>query len=259
MLKMMSPRPQIIHTFVIIWAIVILASILSHLLAKSAPASDILAQRPPLNSNQPPPPPPDRGAPGQQSDSGTRGPCENTKIALKPLLPLTDGDYSGFTLKERPTFWFYVPYKTDSVNWGEFVLEDKEGNLVNHLRFKLPKTPGFVSVSIPTTAKPLEKNKLYNWKFLVYCASQPSSKSNYDIKEGLVERVDLAGLETQLETAKLEERIKLYVDNKIWYDASINLANIRDRPQAWLYLLRAVRLEQLKEEAIAGEVVPNEK
>lgn len=74
-----------------------------------------------------------------------------------------------------------------------------------------------------------------------------------------MERVDLAGLETQLKTAKLEERIKLYVDNKIWYDASIDLANIRDRPQAWLYLLRAVRLEQLKEEAIAGEVVPIQK
>jgi hypothetical protein len=179
---------------------------------------------------------------------------------MKPLLPMTDGDFSGFTLRERPIFWFYVPYKTDSVSSGEFVLEDREGNLVNHIRFKLPKTPGFVSVSIPTTAEPLEKNKSYNWKFLVYCASQPPTDlKNFDIKEGWVQRVDRTDLETPLKTAKLEERIKLYVDNKIWYDASADLANIREVPQAWLYLLRAIRMEQLNQEAIAGSVEPIEK
>lgn len=91
--KMMSPRPRIILILVVSLAIVIFASSLSYLLAKSAPASDILAQRPPLNSNQPPPPPPDRGAPGQQSDSGTRGPCGNTELPLKPLVPVTNKDW----------------------------------------------------------------------------------------------------------------------------------------------------------------------
>lgn len=254
----MSLRLPIILTVVVSLAIVILTNNLTYSHAKSTSANNVYAQRPPLNFN-PPPPPPDRGAPSQQRDSGTRGPCENTEIDLRPLLPVTDGDFSGYTLRERPTFWFYVPYKTDSVSRGEFVLEDREGNLVTRLHFTLPKTPGFVSVSIPSLEKPLEKNKPYSWKFILYCTSQPSAEPNFVFEEGLLQRVDINGFETQLKTAKLEERIKLYVDNKLWYDVSTDLAQIRDRPQAWLNLLRTMGLEQLNREAIAGEVVPIQK
>lgn len=198
----------------------------------------------------PPTPPPEGG-----EDSATRGPCENTKLSLKPVLPLIEGDFSGLTLKERPTFWFYVPYQSDSISSGEFVIEDEEGKAVSEMRFKLPKIPGFVSITIPNTEKPLEKNKQYRWKLQLNCTSQSSNEPNFDFKPGLVKRVDIANLETQLQTAKLEERIKLYIGKKIWYDAASDFANNKESREAWFKLLEAVGMEKLKQEPISGEVI----
>jgi hypothetical protein len=56
----------------------------------------------------------------------------------------------------------------------------------------------------------------------------------------------------------LEQRINLYVENRIWYDAPIDLAKSNERSQAWRNLLKSLGLEQLANEAIAGEVVPIE-
>lgn len=206
-----------------------------------------------------PAPPPGSEESRDGHGGATRGPCENTKLALKPLIPLIDGDYSGLTLKERPTFWFYVPYQTDSISKGEFVLEDKEGNLINEIYFKLPKTPGFVSISIPNTAKPLEKNKQYKWKLQLNCVSQTSDEASFDFKQGLIQRVELVNLETQLKTAKPEERLKLYVENKMWYDAANDFANNLENREVWFKLLETMNLKQLKQEPIGGSVVPTEK
>lgn len=199
--------------------------------------------------------PPNRGSPddNDRRPAGTRSPCEQTDISLTPLLPITDEGFTGFTLREYPTFWFYVPYQTDSVSSGKFVLRDREDNVVYRSVFQLPKKPGFVSVSIPTTEKPLEKNQQYSWKFVLDCTSQNSDQPPI-FHEGLVQRVDMANLETQLQTATLPERIQLYVDNKIWYDAPTDLAQIREFTQAWRKLLKAIGLEELEQEPIGGSV-----
>jgi hypothetical protein len=206
------------------------------------------------------PTPPTTSSPRGGRGSGTRGPCEkNTKLGLEPLVPLSDGDFSGLTLKEHPTFWFYVPYQTDSISKGEFVLEDLEGNIINQFPFTLPKIPGFVSVSIPNTGKPLEKNQEYSWRLTLHCSAKTSDDANHDSKQGLIKRVDLATLETQLKTAKPEERLKLYIDNKIWYDAAHDFANNKENREAWFKLLEAIDLEALKQEPIGSSVVLSEK
>jgi hypothetical protein len=201
---------------------------------------------------------PVRGRPRRTKPAGTRSPCEQTNTDFTPLLPDTESEYSGFTLREHPTFWFYIPYKTDSVKSGSFVLKEREGNVVYPIDFKLPKTPGFISVTIPETVKPLEKNKQYIWKFVLYCASQNSDQPPSISHEGLVQRGNMDNLEIQLRTAKLPERIKLYIDNKIWYDASTDLAQIHSLPQVWRNLLTAIGLEELEQEPIVGSVVPIE-
>lgn len=206
-----------------------------------------------------PPVPPTTTKPINGRGSGTRSEfCEHTKFDLKPLLPLIDGNYSGLTLKEHPTFWFYVPYKTESISSGKFVLQDNEENAIYELSFKLPKSPGFISISIPNTAKPLEKNKPYKWKLRLDCASK-TSDTPFDFTQGWIQRVELANLETQLRTAKPEERVKLYIENKIWYDAASDFANNQKNQEAWFKLLKAVGLEQLKQEPICGSVVPVER
>ena len=203
-----------------------------------------------------PPKPPARGTPPRRKPAAGRGGCEETAIPFTPFLPETEGEYSGLTLREHPTFWFYVPYKSSSISSGEFAIADFEGNQLYRVDFKLPETAGFVSVSIPPTAQPLEKNKRYRWTFVLHCTDQTSEQPISHI--GLVERVDLPSIEAQLPMASLEKQLNLYLENSIWYDASADLAQIRNVPQAWLKLLRAMGLIELRQEAIAGSVVPIE-
>ncbi len=236
--------------------------------------------QPPVDGNPPkrvpagtgvsdPPRPPVDGNPPEREPAGTRGPCENTTgTPFTPLLPVSKSGFSGYTLTEHPTFWFYIPYKTSSVSSGKFSIEDQQGNPLYQTSVRLPNTPGIVSISIPITEKPLEKNKEYRWTFTLTlsCASQETSESaNQETSElpnvwhtGIVQRVDMPALESQLKTATLEERINLYVENGIWYDAPTDLAKSNERSQAWRNLLKSLGLEQLANEAIAGEVVPIE-
>lgn len=202
----------------------------------------------------------DAGTHHRPAPAGTRSSlCQETETHFTPLLPVTDSGFSGATLTGHPTFWFYVPYQTSSVRSGKFSIEDREGNTLYRTTFRLPNTPGFVSVSLPTTEKPLEKNKQYRWTFALYCATPGSSESPPVFHAGTVQRVDMPALETQLRTATLEERINLYIRNGIWYDAPSDLVKIRTLPLAWRNLLKAVGLEQLEREAIAGSVVPIER
>ena len=202
------------------------------------------------------PQPSEEGAPEGRGESGTRsGYCEETDTPFTPLLPVSESGFSGLTLTEHPTFWFYIPYQTSSISSGQFSLIDLEDNEIYWISFQLPETPGFVKVSIPNQAKPLKKNQEYRWHFELNCASQASSSQEKVWHEGVVQKVELADLEAQLDTAGLVQRVNLYVENSIWYDASTELVQIRDTPQAWRQLLQAVGLEQLEGEPIAGSVV----
>src|SRR4028119_179247 len=136
-----------------------------------------------------PPRPPVDDNPPEREPAGTRGPCENTTgTPFTPLLPVSKSGFSGYTLTEHPTFWFYIPYKTSSVSSGNFSIEDQQGNTLYRTSVRLPTTPGFVSVSIPTTEKPLEQNKQYRWTFTLSCASQETSEPPKVWHTGTVQR-----------------------------------------------------------------------
>ncbi|MEG4944235.1 DUF928 domain-containing protein [Microcoleus sp. F4-D5] len=203
------------------------------------------SQQPPVNSR-----PPDR------KPSGTRGPCEETAgLPFTPFLPPNSPDFLVSTITDRPTLWFYVPYSSKSVSYGTFSLEDAEGNRIYKMDFKLPETPGIVSVNLPQQQKPLEINKTYRWYFRLYCSSQNSSGSNSVSHKGLVKRVDRGNLDAQLQAATIENRAAIYIANQLWYDMP-DLAQIRSRPNDWANILKAMNLEELKEEKIVGPVLP---
>lgn len=203
------------------------------------------SQQPPVNSR-----PPDR------KPSGTRGPCEDTAgLPFTPFLPPNSPDFLVSTITDRPTLWFYVPYSSKSVSYGTFSLEDVEGNRIYKMDFKLPETPGIVSVNLPQEQKPLEINKTYRWYFRLYCSSQNSSGSNSVFHQGLVKRVDRGNLDAQLQAATIENRAAIYITNQLWYDMP-DLAQIRSRPNDWANILKAMELEELKEEKIVGPVLP---
>jgi hypothetical protein len=202
---------------------------------------------------------PRRGIPDGRSPSGSRqGRCEDTVAPFTPLLPVSSSGFSSSTLTERPTFWFYIPYKPSSVSSGQFSLVDRQENEIYWIRFQLPRTPGFVGVNIPKTAKALEKNQEYRWYFQLDCASQASLPPEKVWYQGVVRRVDGMSLESRLKTARVEERINLYVQNSLWYDALSDLVQVHNLPQGWHNLLRAMGLEQLEQAPISGSVVPLE-
>lgn len=209
--------------------------------------------------------PPVTDRPTPRHPAGTRGECDETNIPFTPLLPVikssTKFEFTGFTLTGHPTFWFYVPYKTDKVKLGYFSLslEAQLNNKLYETDVKLPETPGFVSISLPITVNPLENNRLYRWEFGIICESNdPNDQSLSVAHTGTVTRVNLPDIESQLKRATLTERLNLYVKNKIWYDASTDLAKIHSIPQTWLNLLEAIDsdLKPLAKVPISGSVVP---
>ncbi|HAZ48775.1 MAG TPA: hypothetical protein DDW76_09645 [Cyanobacteria bacterium UBA11369] len=212
-----------------------------------------------------PPRPPVTDGPTTRKPAGTRSSCTalsklSNNVPFTPLLPGTASNFSGKTVAERPSFWFYIPYQSNDVASGEFSLEDLTNKkTIYQTSFKLPQIPGFVSIIIPAENAPLNINTQYRWTVTIYCNSQTqqSSDDNFVHHEGLVQRVTLSSdLETQLKTATLSQQIAIYIDNGIWYDATTNLAEIRRRPNDWVKLLRAMGLEELEREQIAGSVLP---
>ena len=206
-------------------------------------------QRPPVS---------DRPPQDERKPAGTRGECFDTDIVehFTPLLPVSDAGFSGLTLTGYPTFWFYIPYQNSSLSSGYFFLKNQENTVVYETKLQLPETPGFVSISLPTNQKALEKNQQYSWELIIYCKEEDPNDLSKNIRhQGVITRVDLAGIETKLAEATLEKRLNLYLDNNLWYDASRDLNQIRDRPQMWRKLLKAIGLENLAQEPIAGSAV----
>jgi hypothetical protein len=235
------------------WAIALTLLCIAHVQAQPFNRTQI---EKPIIFNAPPPPP-DVGAPTQRSQAGSRG-CEQTNeqssssneekllTALVPAYQTTDDDLVwGLTTSERPTFWFYVPYTLTSKYTSEFVLKDDRGNYVYKIKFSGKGTPpGIVSIRLGPTVS-LETNKDYTWYFLLYCGAR--SPDNYI--NGFIRRVERPNLEKQLRSTSPRERVILYAEQGIWYEALNELIQLsRDngkRDRDWTSLLGSVGLERL--------------
>ena len=218
------------------------------------------------------PTPPDRGAPGQRQGAATRGrsQCPSTPKPITALVPITQRTWGegqgsnaeivtwksvfGSTVDERPTFWFYVPYTLTPAHRLEFVLQDENNNDIYKTSFTQSATsPGVVGVELPSTAGPLETGKMYHWFFSIEC-----SPDDGVLVDGWVQRVPLNSLlERQLEQATPKERIALYANHHIWYEAVTALAElVRQNPENaqlredWIKLLQSIDLNAIAQEPI---------
>ncbi|MFL9458333.1 DUF928 domain-containing protein [Tolypothrix bouteillei VB521301_2] len=177
---------------------------------------------------QPKPPPPPRNprgsAPGGRRDQ-TACPQDTvaaaTDLFLTALSPTTK---PALTLAERPTFFVYVP-KT-SAKTAEFSLRNQNGNGVYRTTLTLSKTPEIVRIGIPSNGPPLEIQKRYTWSFAVIC--NPSDRIEDRFVTGMVQRTELPPTRLrQIEEAPLKQRILLYQEANIWYDALLILYEAR--------------------------------
>ncbi|MDX2230238.1 MAG: DUF928 domain-containing protein [Leptolyngbyaceae cyanobacterium bins.349] len=204
--------------------------------------------------------PPTTGRPGRRSDAGSRG-CgvdESASTAeAKPLLALVPTQKTanatvvfGKTAAERPTFWFYVPYRSPAT--ASFVLQDQGGTTVYEANVSLAQKPGMVGLTLPASIAPLASGKPYQWFFKVYCrpASPPDS-----FVDGWIQREALTSdLIQKLKTATLLQQVRLYAANGFWFDALLSAAKLRQTNAsdlAWAELLKAIALDGVATEDIA--------
>lgn len=209
-----------------------------------------------------PPTPPATGIPDSRKPAGTRGSCsadQETTIPFTPLLPGGTSNFSGKTVSEHPTFWFYIPYKNQEVQSGKFYLFDKANKkTIYQTDFKLLQIPGFVSLTLPQDSIPLNINTQYRWTIILYCRSSnpQTTEKSFVTHEGIIERVTLSSdLQQQLKTANFSERLDLYIKNNLWYDATANLVEIRRSSTDWQNLLKTLKLQELEQEQISGSVL----
>jgi hypothetical protein len=147
----------------------------------------------------------------------------------------------GETVAEYPTVSWYMPKTQASAI--HFVLQDAGNKLVYSVKYSLAKydedpkefvvgTPGIMSLTVPsaTSMSPLKSGLEYHWDLTLICDSGESVNS--DGMNGRIKRVEPnPTLAARLQQATPQERVTLYTEEKLWYDAVATLVELgRDRP-----------------------------
>ncbi|MEH2069932.1 MAG: DUF928 domain-containing protein [Nostoc sp.] len=199
---------------------------------------------------------PNDGAPGNREGAASRGTCSNDNKNKPPLTALIPGKNMGFTIAERPTFWFYVPYQPNSTTPVEFVLKDAQDKEIYKQNLQLTNTPGVIGVTIPKNVSALEVDTIYEWRLSVTCAPK------IDAVSGRIKRVKVnQEVMSQLQASRGRSRLIIYAENGYWYDTLTGLIELRrQNPQDedfqadWEDLLKSdgVRLETIVKEPIVS-------
>jgi len=196
---------------------------------------------------------------GRQTSGDPRDDCPNVDKSLTALMPST---HWGTTTTQTPTLWFYTPYSAEQIDRGEFVLQDAEGfNVIEPVRFTLPGTAGFVSLTLPEINPPLAVETDYRWSFELYCDSENRTPI---FVEGWIQ---IQGSNTSIAEMLDAEGLppyQVYWENTVWFDAVNALAQQRLAQPTdttlgadWLRLLEdgGLEAENLLTPPILGPVI----
>lgn len=228
------------------------------LIALALPPIPQPAQSSSLFISQAPPtppldPPPNGTQPGGGLDPTNRLSCTSTNDGMRALVPVKN---PVLTTTNQPTIFFYIPFGSNQVRYGEFSLltYPTEQQRLYSIRFTLPKTPGIVSVTLP--AQPLKQGEYYHWYFQVYCRDGNGKQPDLTV-HGFLQQVAL--------TSERERQIKAATPD-VWYDALARVATqLQASPQnptlrnQWRSLLRTIGAEHLAQAPLLGSVIPVER
>ncbi len=167
------------------------------------------------------------------------------------LVPTTN---YGWTLKERPTFWVYLPQTSAKL----VVLSLKEEGIQHHSQTFLPITgaPGVIGIKPSDESPALEVGKNYQWAVVLVCGERPSP--NDPAIASWVSRVASPRLHNtkQYQKTGLEQAV-WYSDRGIWYDALTVLAQAkRSQPynntlvDRWANFLKSAGLGAIATESL---------
>jgi Domain of Unknown Function (DUF928)/LysM domain len=183
-----------------------------------------------------------------------RGPScvKNSEQNIKALLPESN---FGWTLRDYPTFFWYLPeleYKEskpipvlfkyreiistseDEETFGTKLYETSLNNL----------NPGIVSFTLPPEAPPLEEGKEYEWELQVHCTDTTWITIRSRIKRISTNNPTLAN---KLENAPIEDYPAILASEGVWYDilpimAALKQKNPNDSSleEDWVEILKQI-------------------
>jgi hypothetical protein len=194
-----------------------------------------------------------QGLPLRRVGGGTRGGCE--LVSSDRMVALIPERTIGKTAKSNPKFYFYIPENTEGKQI-EFVLRDKNDNLVYERTFTSNGKSGIFSVELPADKiSLLAANDNYHWYLSMLC--NPTNRSQDIVLEGFIQRVELDGTTQQkLQQATPLERVNLYQTANLWYDAIDTLAELKlNSPKTitnseWQNLLDSVGLADIAQKPL---------
>ena len=173
--------------------------------------------------------------------------CPTTQPPLVALVPATpDGmPFVEKTIRDRPSFWFYIPFFSTFDREAEFIIIDENEKDVYNARFVLTQPPGIVRLELLNTTPALQVGKRYRWVFSVRC--NPSNRSGDASVNGWIERVAAEStLERQLQATSGLDQISIYAESGLWYETLTTLAELHQaKPQS--PILKSVWQETLRE------------
>jgi uncharacterized protein DUF928 len=155
--------------------------------------------------------PPARGAPGGRIGGGTRG--VTVGLLVSALVP----DHVGQTVSEQPTVYWYLT--RDASDTVEVALIDHIGTrpLIEH-RLPPPVRAGIHALRLADHGVRLVPATPYQWSVAIVRDDERRSRDVLAI--GLIERVELPTvLGQRLAPATPAERVSLYAEAGLWYDA----------------------------------------
>ena len=165
----------------------------------------------------------DTGRAGQQTAGEGRGQCAIAEFPLTALVPTSNW---GKTIKEHPTFWFYVPSYSEPVSEIEFIFQDQDRNHLWKKQLSMGETSGYLNVSLPQDQPGLETGKWYRWYLKVYCDAEKSYPPK--VVYGWVTKVMIdSSLQSQLQNDQQQQH-KVYGKAGIWFDAIDSLFQWQD-------------------------------
>ncbi len=171
-------------------------------------------------------------APRRRKPAASRNDNNQCNFNPQELVALIPENLQGKTITTSPTLYFSVPAITANTEI-EFVLRGPQDELVEKQTFSGKGQAGIMSLKLPKVPRisSLNAQNTYHWYLSVIC--NQSDRADDVVVEGLLQPVILeSNLAQELETASLEERIKLYQSYDVWHERLDTLAKMRrSQPQ----------------------------
>jgi hypothetical protein len=183
-------------------------------------------------------------------DTSTCGFTQLERTSVTPLLPKTN---IGFTKKEHPTIFVYVPQT--NAKKAFFSIQDEDSNHIYQSNVNLPQKAGVMEFKVPTEAPELKTGKNYKWSLVMICTTDLEPDS--PLVSGWVRRVQASGRQNNPATL---QSASVLAQTGIWYDTLSTLAQLRrnqpnnqDAEASWQELLDSVGLNAIANEPLINQ------